>query len=252
MVFSVPFWCIGFVTAWEPLPGLPLGSLMVVVPGIVALAFVAHVDGRHRAISWHKRAWALTRLKRSPWLIIAAFTPPAILFAAYLGMQVIGYDVPKPEFSVASVVTLLALFILPAAFEELGWSCFALASLQQRMSALRASLLIGGVWAAWHVVPLLQAGRTIDWIVWWGLATVALRVLTTWIFNNSSRTLMSVALFHAAENVSWQSFPVRGSHYDPAIHAIFLWLACAIVVAWCGPETLARRSTNGANVRTTA
>lgn len=242
LVLSAPFWILGLVTTWQPLPRLPISSIMIVVPGVVAYAFVRRIDGRDRAISWLKRAWTLPRRKRSHWLIIALSMPPAILSVAYLGMQVAGKELPELVISPASIITLFALFIIPAALEELGWSCFALADLQQRMSALRASLLIGAVWSAWHIIPLLQAGRAMDWIAWWCLATVALRVLTTWIFNSTSRTIIPAALFHASENVSWQSFPVGGSHYEPSIHAISLWIVCAMVIGWCGGKTLSKRS----------
>lgn len=240
LVFSGPFWLVGFVADWEPLPRLPVSSLMVIVPGIVAFALVARADGRLRATTWLKRALVLPGPRRGLWVVAAVFMPPAILFVSYLGMQIVGCELPEAETNVIGFITLLALFFLPAAFEELGWSCFALAALQQRMSALRASILIGSVWAVWHIVPLLQAGRAVDWIVWWGIATVALRVLITWIFNSTSRTILAAALFHASENAGWQSFPVRGSHYDPAVHAIVLWIVCAAVVASFGWKTLAR------------
>ena len=242
MALSAPFWFIGFITDWEALPGLPVSSLMVIVPGIVAFAFVARADGRRRALNWLRRAGTPPRPRHGHWLIISVLVPPGILFAAYVGMRFVGYELPEAEFDVVRGVALLPLFILPAVFEELGWSCFALVALQPRMSALRASLLIGGVWAVWHVIPLLQVGRSIEWIVWWSLATVALRVLTTWVFNSTSRTVWAAALFHASENASWQSFPVRGSHYDPAFHALLLWL-----VASCGWKTLARASRSGAS-----
>jgi membrane protease YdiL (CAAX protease family) len=165
MVFSAPFWFISFATPCEPLPGLPISSLMVVVPGIVAYAFVARTDGRQGAALWLKRGWTLPGLKRSHWLAVAAFVPPGMMFAAYLGMKAVGYELPEPAISFSGVITLLALFIVPAIFEELGWSCFALVALQQRMSALNASLLIGSTWAVWHIIPLLQAGREIDWML---------------------------------------------------------------------------------------
>ena len=66
-------------------------------------------------------------------------------------------------------------------------------------------------------------------------------VLITWIFNNTSGTLIPAALFHASENASWQSFPVRGSHYEPAFHAPCIWVVCAVVVVWFGSKTLAGR-----------
>ena len=244
MACSAPLWLVAFITDRELLPGLPASSLMVFVPGLVALVLVALSDGRTQARIWLRRAFKLPRPFPLGWFGLALALPAVIMFAAYLSMRLLGYELPAFEISATSAVTLLALFLIPAVFEELGWSCFALVALIRRMSALSASLIIGIVWATWHVIPLIQAERAFDWIVWWCLTTVALRVLLTWIFNNTSRTVIAVALFHAAENVAWQSFPVSGSHYDPAIHSLCLWLVCAAVIARFGWRTLTRNVRN--------
>jgi hypothetical protein len=39
------------------------------------------------------------------------------------------------------------------------------------------------VWAVWHVIPLLSALRSLAFIAWWSLGTVALRVVIVWLYN---------------------------------------------------------------------
>jgi hypothetical protein len=39
-------------------------------------------------------------------------------------------------------------------------------------------------------MPLLQHGRSTGWIAWWSLSTVAHRVLITWIYNNTGRSVL--------------------------------------------------------------
>jgi hypothetical protein len=74
----------------------------------------------------------------------------------------------------------------------------------------------------------------------YGLGTVATRVLHTWLYNNTGRSVFGAALFHAMTNVSWQLFPNQGSHYDPRINGIILAIAAiCVTIAW-GPRTLAR------------
>ena len=92
--------------------------------------------------------WTLPSLRRSHWIAIAALLPPVILYTTWLGMKIAGNAIPEADIGITGVAAPLALFIIPAVLEELGWSCFALAAFQQRMTALRASLLIGAVWAA--------------------------------------------------------------------------------------------------------
>jgi membrane protease YdiL (CAAX protease family) len=51
---------------------------------------------------------------------------------------------------VALPVVFLFLFIL-AAGEEVGWMGYAFDSMQTRYGALHAALVIGIIWAFWHV-----------------------------------------------------------------------------------------------------
>ena len=240
VLLSMPFWLLGSATTWQPLSGVPTSALMFLAPGLVAFALVAHDDGRAGAMQWLKESLNPSSLRRGGWLLAAISLPPAMMLAVYIGMSFAGYLLPEPEISVASAVMLFVIFLIPAAFEELGWSGFALVAIQQRMTALMASLLIGGVWAAWHFIPLWQAGRSPDWIAWWSLTTVALRILMTWVFNNSAGSVLLATVFHASENASWQSFPNRGSHYDPAIHAVVLWSVSCVIVTLYGGKTLVR------------
>jgi hypothetical protein len=112
--------------------------------------------------------------------------------------------------------------------------------LQARWGALGAGLLLGLVCATWHVVPLVQARRAPVWIAWWALGTLALRVLTEWHYNNTGRSVAAAALFHATQNLAWQLFPDRGSHYDPRVTGLVLTGVAVAVVAVSRPGTLMR------------
>lgn len=240
LLCSVPFWLAGARSAWQPIPGVPISATMAVVPGLVAIAFVARIAGRAGAAQWLRTALAAGAPGRRRWVFVGLLVPAAIMSATYVVMLLGGYSLPKPRLDIMESALLLLIFIVPALLEELGWSGYALVGLQRQMSALAASLVIGVIWAAWHYLPLLQAGRTIGWIAWWSVGTIALRVLTTWVFNNSGQSCVAAAAFHASENVSWQAFPNHGSHYDPAVHGLVLVAVSAAVVASFGWKTLSR------------
>ena len=125
------------------------------------------------------------------------------------------------------------VLLVSGVFEQLGWSAYAVDALQRRRSALSTGLLVGLIWAVWHVVPLLQAGRPVAWIAWWCLMTVSLRVVLSWLYNSAGRSVLVVAVCQAAANTSWQFFPNYGSHYDPGINGL-VWLAIAILVVVLG------------------
>jgi hypothetical protein len=104
---------------------------------------------------------------------------------------------------------------------------------------LNASIVLGVLWAAWHLAPLVQVGRAPSWIAAWALGTVATRVLHTWLYNNTGKSIFGAILFHAMTNVSWQMFPNQGSHYDPSITALIVTaVATAVTLRW-GAPTLA-------------
>jgi membrane protease YdiL (CAAX protease family) len=147
--------------------------------------------------------------------------------------------VPAPDISIPAALALLLAFLVAGLGEELGWSGYAIDPLQERYGALAAAVLLGLNWAAWHIVPLLQAHRAPAWIAWWSLATVGLRIVTVWLYNNTGKSVFAAALFHAMCNVSWQLFPIQGSHYDPRFVGPIVAIAAAIVAFLWGPATLA-------------
>jgi hypothetical protein len=117
--------------------------------------------------------------------------------------------------------------------------------MQARWAALPASLLLGLIWAAFHIVPLLEAGRALAWIGWWTLGTVGLRVLLIWIYNNTGHSVFAAALCHAMANLSsigpFLDFGPGGFSYDAQqISGILLAVAAVVVIAIWGPRTLMR------------
>ncbi len=155
-------------------------------------------------------------------------------------MRLMGLPLPTPQFPVLAAPVMFLAFFVAALGEELGWSGYAIDPMQDRWNALQASILLGLVWATWHIVPLVQAHRSPAWIAWWCLFTVASRVLIVWLYNNTGKSVFAAALYHDISNVSWQLFPNYGSHYDPRISGLIIAFAAAIVTVVWGPRTLAR------------
>ena len=109
----------------------------------------------------------------------------------------------------------------------------------QPKNALQASILLGIVGAAWHLIPLIQAHRSMAWITGWFLNALALRVLTVWLYNNTGKSVFAAALFHAMVNVSTFLFANFASHWDPCISGLLTACAATIVTVVWGPRTLA-------------
>jgi uncharacterized protein len=240
-VLSIPSWLVGAVVGRQALPGLPVvDALIVVCPLLAASILVYGESGSAGVKELLKRASDYERVRTKVWYTPVLLLMPAASFAAYGLMRVTGLQLPTPHVPVLAAPAMFLAFFVGAVSEEVGWSGYATDAMQARWSALEAGILLGLVWAAWHIIQLVQVGRSPAWIAWWSLRTVSARVLIVWLYNNTGKSVFAAALFHAMMNVSWQLFPNHGSHWDPRINGLIVaCVATTVTIAW-GPRTLAR------------
>lgn len=87
---------------------------------------------------------------------------------------------------------------------ELGWRGYALPRLLARFTPLGASLVLGVLWAAWHLPFALTLGSALDGIpLYWFLPSLmGASILYTWVFNGTGGSVLLAILFHAASNTT--------------------------------------------------
>ena len=238
---AVPFLVLGAVTGRELMPNLPIASLMAICPTLAALILSFRAGGGAAASTLIRRSFDARRIKAKAWLAPALLMAPAVGLLNFGVLRLTGTPVPNPEISVLPTLVLCAIFFVGALGEELGWSGYAIDPMQERCGALIASLALGVIWAVFHLVALRQAHHAAEWIGWWSLGTVALRVVLVWLYNNTGSSVFVAALSHMTFNVVWQLFPIHGSFMDQRINGLIWALAATIVVIVWGPRTLAER-----------
>lgn len=85
--------------------------------------------------------------------------------------------------------------------EEIGWRGFALPRLQKRMSVSRATLLLGLMWAFWHLPAFFyhETYNQLSLVVIPGFifGVLCAAVLFTWIYNGTGGSVLMVAVWHA-------------------------------------------------------
>lgn len=230
VLLTIPFWFLG-ASDVQLMPGLPISALAVICPSLVAALLTWRDGGSVRAL--FARAWDWRRIPSLFWYVALLLTMPALSFFAYGIMRLMGLPLSHPVFpSLPADILLFLVFIVAAELEEIGWSGYALEPLEQRLGVLGAALLLGGTWAAWHFIPLVQAHRDVGWIAYWTVATVATRVIMVWLYDHAGRSVFAMALFHAMNNLCWQLFPNRGSHYDPRIMGALLAILAVGLLAF--------------------
>jgi membrane protease YdiL (CAAX protease family) len=86
--------------------------------------------------------------------------------------------------------------------EEIGWRGYALPHLSSRIGIPFASLVIGIVWAAWHLPFFFIAGadKSGQSFPLYLLGTTALSVTMAWLYWRTNGSLLLTMLMHAAVN----------------------------------------------------
>jgi membrane protease YdiL (CAAX protease family) len=138
------------------------------------------------------------------------------------------------------------LLLIPGiggAWEEPGFRGYALPRLQFGRSALLASLVLGVMWAFWHL-PLVVTGEDL-WIDAF-LFTIEWAIVFTWLFNNTNGSVLIVMLFHNMNNTFSGAFVSQmfsgADAENQAWLRLGLWgLVAVILVVVYGPQHLSRR-----------
>jgi membrane protease YdiL (CAAX protease family) len=159
-----------------------------------------------------RREWLarIVRWRMHPGWYLFALAGPAILWLGAIAVHASqGAGWPASNWNSDVVISALGLFALRlfagGGFgEEPGWRGFALPQLEQRMSALSASLLIGVVWGVWHFAAFFVPGSGkeggIGEMVVFTIYTCALSIIFTWFFHKTNGSVLLAALLHASLN----------------------------------------------------
>jgi membrane protease YdiL (CAAX protease family) len=147
--------------------------------------------------------------------------------------------------TVGAVVSLVVIEIVTGATgEELGWRGFLQLRLQQKLAPLPASLIVGVIWALFHLPLWTIPGGPWASIPFWsfGLAAVSASVVFAWLVNGAGGSMVIATIFHFLFNVASNLVVMIGvpiaSFY--AIYAL-AFTAFAVVVAIAEQAARARR-----------
>jgi membrane protease YdiL (CAAX protease family) len=127
--------------------------------------------------------------------VMASFQGLAIeIFLPFLGLAPLA---PLPLL----VLFVYIFFLGGAQGEEPGWRGFALPRLQRRYGPFVGSLILGPLWAMWHLpvfwVPAWNYPPTLLNIVMFVIAAIAFTLVMTWVFNNTKGSVFIAVLVHA-------------------------------------------------------
>lgn len=243
--WSWGFWGPKALVAEGLVEGVPvLPELGAFGPSVAAFVLVIYADGIVGARRLARRAVRLDFPKR--WLVPALFLSPAIVFIS-LGVATAtdaSLSFPWTGNPIVLPMAFGFIFFLGGPVqEEFGWRGYLLDPLQERLSALGGGLVVGLVWAVWHVPLFFVPSETIYYqnpFLGFAVSITLLSVLMTWVYNNTNASLLPALLFHTSFNWSQGMFPILDS--DPAsltLVGLLVFTTVAVVLYW-GPARLVR------------
>jgi hypothetical protein len=175
--------------------------VMIFSPTISALV-VSAISGGWQGIK--KLLSGFTRWKFGFGWVIATLSLTLIPLLVALVYTLLGNTSPgiKPG-TTASFLLLNLLYTLingPLG-EETGWRGFALPRLQRRFGALVSSLILGVIWACWHLpFYFISAGQDGIPFYIYVVMVLAITIFITWIYNNTQGNLALCMLAHFCFN----------------------------------------------------
>lgn len=233
------FFVLTFAISWLPaLSYLATGAGPAILscgPAIAAFAVLGLTRGRAgtRGLLRSMLAWRVP----ARWWAFAILAP--IGLSALATALNVAFGAPAPNADdlarwTAVVPTVLLILLVPligGAWEEPGWRGYALPRLLARRSPLAASLVLGVVWAVWHIPVFLVGDQH------WSdlLLVVAVTVVLTWLFQNALGSVLVAMVFHALNNA------ISGEYLSPMFEGadsvrqswmlVIVWSAVAALVA---------------------
>lgn len=188
----------------DGVPRRGIGALILlgtIMPSLVALGLTATAEGASGVRGLLGRLFDL-RL-RSRWLLFAGFYMIAIkLGAAILHRLILGRwpAFGREAWYVMIAATAVSMWV--QAGEEVGWRGYALPRLAARLGFGTASIVLGVIWATWHLPLFYLPGADTfgQSFVVYLLQVIAISVAMAWLFWRTGGRLLPIMLMHAAIN----------------------------------------------------
>ena len=204
-------------------------------PTLVALALTAFHNGwegirRLLQLRWTvKPIWYLVSLLGTPFVMLVAVGLHMALGGKRPAYMDPNHVVTSLEQWPLVIVVFLYVFIFTALGEEIGWRAYALPRLQARFSPFLSSLILGFVWAFWHLPLFWMAGNFHEQLPlsWFVLQVIGSTFLYTWFFYRTNGSLLIALLFHTSSNAAVGLLPILPLDNGGSLRP--LWLVVGVL-----------------------
>lgn len=195
---------------WPGFTFPPAGLVGALMPGVAALLVLGFTAGWGGIRSLLKQVLVWRVDVR--WYAAAVLAIPALIGIIFVvSGWWRGTPLPTPAISVGAVLFMVAIQLPNTLFEELGWRGFALPRMAGSFGWLRASLVLGVIWATWHLPYWVSAPNVHQYgpiaVVLFFAMPVAASVFLAWMYRDTGSVLLTW-LTHLSINVAIAFMPL--------------------------------------------
>jgi len=220
-LLSLGFYLFYFINPTNNLGLIALGIMWV--PGIAAIVTKLIYQKNLRQLGWGWNKWRFHIISYMlpfflglvvygiVWLTgLAEFSPEQ--FTIDLNRKLLGLENPLSfglSFLILSSLWML-IGCIYALGEEIGWRGFLVPELARVTNYFNTSLIIGLIWAVWHIPGILFMGYNsgvYSWysIIFFTIMIISLSFIMTWL-RLKSGSLWTAVILHGSHNLFIQGF----------------------------------------------
>jgi membrane protease YdiL (CAAX protease family) len=221
-----------------------LSFLGVLMPAVAALTLTAR-DGEIHFLLVRLTLWRV----HWKWWAAAVLVQPGLLFLTSLIYALLYAKAPVElvrQPSAGAMAVNMIFLLLATLGEEIGWRGVALPALELKHNALKASLLLGIIYVAWHTPYWLIVGKLdragLFYTLLNGFFAFAMTIYVTWFFNRSRFSILLPVAFHVTFNiVNGSIFPLTSNVTAYGILIVLEWIIALLLIPVLRSEQITSR-----------
>lgn len=252
----IAFFVLTFVLSWAiwfpvmtqslGLPGFafpPAGLVGALGPGIAAIAIVLVRGGWPEL---RKLAGGLGVWRVGLRWYLAVLLVPALVAAVFVGSAIWrGAWLPAPSFGAGALAFMILIQVPNTLFEEIGWRGFALPRMMPSLGWLGSSLVLGVIWATWHLPYWVSAPNVHQY----GFASIALffampvsaSVFMALMYRQTHGSVLLTWLTHLAINVTIAFMPLSSEQIGDLWPQAAYTIGIVVIGVYSAVKLMSRR-----------
>ncbi len=231
-------------------PSYWFGALGAILGPSLASFTVTAITAGKAGVRQLLRRYVIWRVGLRWYLLVLVGVPlfQLVCSSVFLGIAPLTAFIQQwPLFFTTYLPNILIIGVAVQIWEEGGWSGFAVPNLQKRFGAVRTTLILGPLWALWHLPAFFVPGQIFDQkvdaitmivqMVLLIIVAVLTRIVMTWVFNNTKGSILIAILLQAALDAS-NSGSAFITHLLPASQLAGYGLGSALLFPLVGAVAL--------------